>query len=110
MKTILVFCLLSLTACVKDAGHSASSMSDGSTVHTVRCEEGWDACYLTASQICGERGFEEVERSIDTSLSSAGRLERMHTVEGGIDQHRYSENPQAESYNRVITIRCIAGP
>jgi hypothetical protein len=110
MKTILVVCLLGLTACVKDTGHSTSSMSDGSIVHTVRCDDGWDGCYLTASRICGERGFEEVERSIDTSLSSAGRLERMHTVEGGIDQHRYSENPRTESHNRVITIRCIAGP
>lgn len=81
-------------------------MSDGTPVHTIRCEANWDGCYLAADQICGNRGFEEVDRNVDSALSSAGRLERMHTIEGGIERHRYSENAQEESYNRVITIRC----
>ena len=81
-------------------------MSDGTIVHTVRCENSWDGCYLAASRICGDQGYEEVARTLDGALSSAGRLERMHTIEGGIDQHRYSENAREETYNRVITIRC----
>jgi hypothetical protein len=106
MKTILFIFLAGLTACATDSGHSASTLSDGSVVHTVRCEESWDGCYLTASKICGELGFEEVARTSDGAVSSAGRLERMHTIEGGIEDHRYSENARVEAYNRVITIRC----
>jgi hypothetical protein len=110
MNKWLVPCLFVLAACAKDAGHTVSSMSDGSTVHTVRCEESWDGCYLTAARICGDQGFEEVARSIDSALSSAGRLERMHTVEGSIDKHRYSENTEAQGYNRVISFRCVGKP
>jgi hypothetical protein len=106
MRQLLVIILFSLAACASDSRHAASSMSDGTLIHTIRCENDWDACYLAAGRICGDRGFEEVARSADTSLSSAGRLERMHTTEGGIDRHRYSETPREEGYNRVITIRC----
>lgn len=106
MKRLLPVLFLGFTACAKDTGHAVSSLSDGTVVHTLRCEESWDGCYLAAARICGDRGFEEVSRSVDTALSSAGRLERMHTVEGSIEDHRYSENAQAEAYNRVITIRC----
>lgn len=109
MKLILGLCLLLLAACVKDAGHSVSSLSDGSVVHTVRCEDNWDGCYLAAARLCDNRGFQEVDRTTDSALSTAGRLERMHTVEGSIDEHRYSENARAEAYNRVITIRCGTG-
>ena len=106
MKTILFIFLAGLTACATDSGHSASTLSDGSVVHTVRCEESWDGCYLTASKICGELGFEEVARTSDGAVSSVGRLERMHTIDEGIEDHRYSENARVEAYNRVITIRC----
>jgi hypothetical protein len=106
MRPLLVIILFSLAACVSDARHATSSMSDGTLIHTIRCEKDWDACYLAAGRLCGDRGFEEVARNVDTSLSSAGRLERMHTTEGGIDRHRYSENTQEERYNRLITIRC----
>ena len=109
MKLILAVCLLALAACVKDTGHAASSLSDGSVVHTLRCEESWDGCYLAAARLCGDRGFQELGRTVDSALVTAGRLERMHTVEGSIDEHRYSENARAESYNRVITIRCDSG-
>ena len=110
MRMMLIFCLAGLTACVTDSSHSASSMTDGSVVHTVHCEDSWNGCYLTASRICGERGFEEVTRSVDGTLSSAGRLERMHSIEGDIEDHRYSENARVENYNRVITIRCGTEP
>ena len=110
MKFLATLSLLMLAACAKDASHTVSSLSDGSTVHTVRCEENWDACYLAAARICGDQGFEEVARNIDSALSSAGRLERMHTVEGSIDEHRYSENTETLGYNRVISFRCGEKP
>ena len=110
MKTLLIICLFGLAACVTESGHSSSSLSDGTIVHTIRCDDSWDACYLAAARICGDDGFHEVERSLDAALSSAGRLERMHTVEGSIDQHRYSENAREEASNRVLTIRCGKAP
>ena len=107
MRAFLYCWLLSLAACAADPGHSSSRMSDGTMVHTIRCEENWDACYLAASRICdGE--FEEVARDADHAISSAGRLERMHSTEGGIERQRYSENVREASHNRVLMIRCVA--
>jgi hypothetical protein len=106
MRILSIVSLLALSACAASPDHATSSMSDGSIVHAIRCENSWDSCYLAAARICGNDGFEEVERSADSGLSSVGRLERMHSIDGGIERHRYSENAQEESYNRVITIRC----
>ena len=106
MRILYACCILGIASCVTDSGRSTSSLSDGTIVHTIRCDNSWDGCYLAANKVCGDDGFDEVARHVDTTLESAGRLERMHTVEGGIEQHRYSENARKESYNRVITIRC----
>jgi hypothetical protein len=106
MRVLLCIGALTLGSCVATEDHATLSMSDGSVVHTIRCEDSWDACYLAAGRICGEAGFEEVARDMESALSSAGRLERMHTVEGGIDQQRYSENTREQAYSRAITVRC----
>jgi hypothetical protein len=106
MKKVLLLGLLGLGACATSADHSDSVMSDGSTVHTIRCENSWDGCYLAASRICRDGGFVEIERSSTGALDAAGRLERMHAIEGGIEDHRYSENAQETVFDRVIMIRC----
>jgi hypothetical protein len=106
MRLFLVIGILALAGCANDARHATTPLSDGTLVHSIRCENGWGDCYVAAGRICGKQGFEEMARDIDSALSSAGRLERMHTVEGGIDRHRYSENPREEAYSRVVTIRC----
>lgn len=106
MRGALFVGLLVLAGCAADSRHASSSLSDGSIIHTVRCEGNWDACYLAASRICGDPGFEEVAREVDTALSTSGRLERMHTTDGHIEQHRYSESVQEAGHNRVVTIRC----
>ncbi|MEJ2256237.1 MAG: hypothetical protein P8X98_04420 [Woeseiaceae bacterium] len=106
MRKLFFACLLLPAACVTDAGVSTSSLGDGSVVHTVRCDDTWDGCYRSANRICGERGFDEVDRSVASSLDTAGRLDRMHTVEGAIDDHRYSETTREAVFERMITIRC----
>jgi hypothetical protein len=106
MRSLSCACLLLLGACATDSGHSTSSMSDGSAVHTVRCEDSWDGCYRKANRICGDGGFDEVDRSAASTLDSAGRLERMHTVEGAIEEHRYSENARETVFARLIAISC----
>ena len=50
--------------------------------------------------------FEELDRVADGSVTSAGYLARMHSVEGGIENHVYSERPRDEVFSRVLTIRC----
>jgi len=110
VKTLALIGAVGLAACVSESGHSISSMTDGTVVHTLRCDSNWDGCYLAAARICGDGGFREIERSLDSSLSSAGRLERMHTVEGGIEHQRYSENARDSANHRVLTIACEKAP
>ena len=106
MRILSPVWLLILGACATDSGHSTTAMSDGAEVHTIRCENSWDGCYRTANRICGRGGFDEIDRSVASSVDSAGRLQRMHTVEGAIDDHRYSENPQEKVFERLILVRC----
>jgi hypothetical protein len=106
MRTTSLACLLLMVACATDSGQSTALLSDGTTVHTVRCEDSWDGCYRTANRICGDRGFEEVDRSVASSLDTAGRLDRMHTVEGSIEDHRYSEKTRETVFERLIAFRC----
>ena len=106
MRTFVLLGVLALGGCATDAGHSTMALSDGTLVHTIRCENGWDGCYRTANRICGSGGFEEIDRSVASAIDSSGRLRRMHTVEGAIDEHRYSENPQENAFERLILVRC----
>lgn len=102
---IVVFCAIALVGCETPKSKS-TDLADGSTAHTVSCASGWDECYLLATKICGSSEFTELDRMADGSVSSAGHLARRHTVEGGIENHVYSENPREEVFNRVLTFRC----
>jgi hypothetical protein len=95
-----------LSACANTPAPEGSTMSDGTTAFTVACEDGWDDCYTAARKICGDADFEELDRVADGSVTSAGYLARMHSVEGGIENHVYSERPRDEVFSRVLTIRC----
>ena len=102
-----VLVLLALIAgCVSADRHSVADLSDGSSVHTLHCRDGWTRCYQSARDICGSRGFEEVERVVDGKVTSAGRLARLHSIDGSIEDHAYSEDPRNEVFDRTVTIRC----
>lgn len=81
-------------------------LSDGTTVYPLSCENGWQDCHTAAQKICGRRGYEEVDRVIDGTVSTAGRLDPMHRTDGGNESHIYSENPRTEVFGRFLTIRC----
>ena len=81
-------------------------MSDCKTVYSLNCKDAWEDCYTSARKICGVAGFEEIDRVQDGSVTSAGHLQRMHSTEGGADNHVYAENPRNEAFSRVLTIRC----
>lgn len=104
-SVILIVAILSGCASARTLP-AGSSMSDGTTVYALKCDKSWVQCHAQASRICGEGGYEEVDRVVDGSISPAGRLERMHSIEGGIENHAYSENPRAEVFTRVLTVRC----
>ena len=107
MKSLfLLVCIsASVAACASSPAPEGSALTDGTTAYTLACEPGWSQCYAQARKICGG-DFDELDRATDTSVSAAGRLDRMHSVEGGIENHVYSENPREEVYSRVLTIRC----
>ncbi len=95
-----------LFGCAIADRHTETGLSDGSTVHTLHCRNGWAGCYQSAQDVCGSAGFDEVNRVLDGKVTSAGHLARMHSIEGGIEDHVYSEEPRNDVFDRTITIRC----
>ena len=81
-------------------------MSDGSRVFTLHCDNSWAQCYAAAQKACGSGGFEEIDRVVDSSLSSAGRMQTRVFVEGGRENEVYDESVREEISRRAITIRC----
>ena len=107
MRLLALLSLVALlAACANSTTPTGSTMSDGTTAYTVACEDGWDGCYTAARRICGDADFEELDRVADGPVTSAGHLARLHSIEGGIENHVYSEQPRKEVFSRVLTIRC----
>ena len=106
MKPVAVLIALTMAACAAEPEYSETTMSDGSLTYTFRCDNFWDECYRAAAKVCGARGFDEVARSADGTLSSGGRLERMPPINGGMEDQRYSETTRETLANRIITVRC----
>ncbi len=102
---MFVMCLLA-GGCASADRHSTVGLSDGSTVHTLHCRAGWAGCYQDAKDICGSDGYEEIDRVVDGKVTSAGHLARLHSIEGGMEDHAYSENARQEVFDRTVTIRC----
>ncbi len=95
-----------IAGCASADRHSVANLNDGTTVHTLHCQDGWATCYRSAQQICGADGFEEVERLVDGKVTSAGHLARLHSVEGDMDDFAYAEDARTEVFDRTVTIRC----
>ena len=107
MRT-LVFVLAGVlcSACASDPPAEGSALSDGSTAFTFKCDDGWSECYTAARKACGQAGFEEIDRAIDGSLSSSGRLQDRVFTDGGRENQVYDEVLRSEVTSRVITVRC----
>ncbi len=103
---ILAMLLLSCVACSNQPEVEGSALSDGSTIYTFRCDDDWAQCYSAAAKACGNRGYEELDRAADGSLTNAGRLQPRVFTEGGRDNEVYDESVRADVASRVITVRC----
>lgn len=106
MRELLFFyVLLGLGACSTDKADRGSELADGSTVYTLRCPTDWSGCYTDAKNICGHRGFVEVDRFSAGSIGNSGRLDdtkNAHSQGSGV----YREDIRQDDYDRVLTIRC----
>ena len=102
----MLMLMLLVGGCAVADRHSVASLSDGSTVHTLHCRDGWAGCYQSARDVCGAGGYEEVGRIVDGKVTSAGHLARLHSIEGGMDDHVYAEDARSEVFDRTVTIRC----
>lgn len=103
---IMLLPVLLCGACGSQPEAEGSSLSDGATVFTFRCDDDWAQCYSAAAKACGKAGYEEVDRSTEGSVSSAGRLQQRVFTEGGRDNSVYDEAVRTEVTSRVITVRC----
>lgn len=98
--------MLLCAACASTGSPEGSSLSDGSRVFTLQCDDNWAQCYSAAQKACGSGGFEEIDRVADSSLSNAGRMQSRVFIEGGRENEVYDESVRAEVSRRAITIRC----
>lgn len=107
MKTpAMISASLLCAACAATAVPGGSTLSDGSRVFTLKCDDSWAACYSAAREACGPGGFEEIDRVVDGSLSNAGRMQTRVFIEGGRENEVYDESVRTEVSGRAITIRC----
>lgn len=68
----LLLAVLALTAC---ATAKTTYTADGRQGHSINCSGGalnWGACYEKAGELCGERGYDILQRSGDQQVSIAG--------------------------------------
>ena len=102
MKQLLsIVAMTILIGCAPSTIPSDSSNFDRTQAMVLKCSDGLAKCYSTANEICGSRGFDELERTRDGHLTTAGRLDNQ-----GDDRHVYREDPRFEEDLQTIVIRC----
>ena len=99
--TILILSSSVMAACASGARSGDTVKADGTQVLALDCSDGWAKCMSTANDVCGPRGFDEVDRVQDAHVSSSGRLDRQSD-----GRHIYTEDLQIEDQNQTILIRC----
>jgi hypothetical protein len=90
--TLPLFPILLLAACVTS---EEIDIAEGGRGYSIDCSAdhlNWSLCYEKAGQICGEKGFEILDKTGDTGVVIAG-------VHYGV----YGESDQ----NRSMIIKCI---
>lgn len=91
--------------CSTQPSDSAFDLSNGVTAHTFRCPASWEKCYDSANDVCGRKGFEEIDRASAGSITSAGRMDdpaNANSQGSGV----YREDVRQDDYDRVLTVRC----
>jgi len=102
MKPLLaVTAMIILAGCASGTSSDPSGSVDRTQPMVVGCSDGLAKCYSQANELCGARGFDELERTRDSQLTAAGRLERQSD-----DRHVYREDVRFEDGLQTIVIRC----
>jgi hypothetical protein len=107
MKLAPLILALFFAGCADVKSHSVSSLSDGSEIHSFKCDDNWDGCYRAAARACGERGYVEIDRAADSGSTSTERMERVLQADDGINTRELPGNlPRDPRRDGVLTIRC----
>ena len=99
-------CLALAVAILSQACSSGPAINildaDSSTsVTSLHCDRGWDDCYLQARRLCGDAGFDEVDRHSHEDVVADGRFEQMDS-----SARIYRGDAHVAETNRTLTIRC----
>ena len=100
-QQLLIVASIMLVGCAPITVLSDSSNSDRTQSMVLKCSDGLAKCYSTANEICGSRGFDELDRAQGGRLTAAGRLD-----EQGDDHHVYREDLRLEEDQQTLAIRC----
>jgi hypothetical protein len=100
-QLLLIVILFVLPGCASDSAHSDFNDVDKTQTLVLKCAKGFAQCYSKANEVCGSRGFEELDRSQFGHLTAAGRLDNQ-----GKDRHVYREDLRIETDQQTLTFRC----
>ena len=102
MKHLLLIGILALLiSCASNSNQGDSSQYDRTQPIVLKCSDGWAKCYSTANEICGSRGFDELDRAQDGHLTAAGRVD-----EQGSSRGVYREDLRFEGDQQTLVIQC----
>ena len=93
--------MIILAGCAKTAPSGDYHGVDKSQPVVMSCPDGIAKCYSMANELCGPRGFDEMERAPSSNVTAAGRLENQRD-----GRHVYREDLRLEDAYQTITVRC----
>ena len=104
--TVVIRVLALVVALLSQACSSGPAMNiaeDDATavVTSLHCDRGWDDCYLQARRLCGDAGFEEVDRHANEDVVADGRFEQMDS-----SARIYRGDAHVQVSGRTLTVRC----
>lgn len=97
----LMSIVIGLGGCAANSSSSKISSTDKAQPIVLGCPNGIAKCYSTANELCGPRGFDEIERTPSSNVTTMGRLDDQS---GG--RHVYREDMRFEDEHQTIVIRC----
>ena len=98
---LIMIAMTILAACAANTTSGQSSSPDKTQTMVLKCSHGLVKCYSSANDICGSRGFDELDRAHGGQLTATGRLE-----DQGDGRHVYQEDVRFEQDQQTIVIRC----
>ena len=101
-QMVLIAVIFSLAGCASKTNSHTVGSADTTQPIVLSCQNGLARCYSTANELCGSRGFDEIDRTpASGNLTMAGRLDKQG---GGRDVYR--EDVRFEADNQTIVVRC----